>query len=57
MELVEASKLATESYVLAYATSHGLATLPLRFFNVYGPWQAAGHAYAPVIPAFIDAGS
>lgn len=50
-----ASKLATESYVLAYGTSFGLPTLPLRFFNVYGPRQAAGHVYAAVIPVFIDA--
>jgi UDP-glucose 4-epimerase len=29
--------------------------LAFRFFNVYGPLQAAGHSYAAVIPAFIDA--
>ena len=50
-----ASKLATESYTLAYQRTYGLATLAFRFFNVYGPLQAAGHAYAAVIPAFIDA--
>lgn len=50
-----ASKLATEAYVLAYGHSYGMATLPLRFFNVYGPRQAAGHVYAAVIPTFIDA--
>jgi UDP-glucose 4-epimerase len=50
-----ASKLATEAYVLAFGSSYGMATLPLRFFNVYGPRQAAGHAYAAVIPTFIDA--
>lgn len=50
-----ASKLATEGYLLAYGHSYDMATLPLRFFNVYGPRQAAGHAYAAVIPAFIDA--
>jgi len=50
-----ASKLATESYVLAYGHSYEMATLPFRFFNVYGPRQAAGHAYAAVIPAFVDA--
>lgn len=50
-----ASKLATEGYLLAYGHSYGMATLPLRFFNVYGPRQAAGHVYAAVIPAFIDA--
>jgi UDP-glucose 4-epimerase len=50
-----ASKLATEAYVLAYGASFGLPTLALRFFNVYGPLQSAGHAYAAVVPAFIDA--
>lgn len=49
------SKLATESYALSHQTSFGLETLALRFFNVYGPLQAAGHAYAAVVPAFIDA--
>lgn len=50
-----ASKLATEAYVLAYGTSYDLPTLPFRFFNVYGPRQAARHVYAAVIPTFIDA--
>ncbi|MGI9607427.1 MAG: NAD-dependent epimerase/dehydratase family protein [Acidimicrobiales bacterium] len=50
-----ASKLAAEAYALAYGTSFGLPTLAFRFFNVFGPLQAAGHAYAAVIPAFADA--
>ena len=50
-----ASKLAAEAYLLAYGAAFGLPSLALRFFNVYGPMQAAGHAYAAVIPAFIDA--
>lgn len=49
-----ASKLAAESYVLAYGHSYGLSTLALRFFNVYGPLQSSGHDYAAVIPAFVD---
>lgn len=49
------SKLATEGYTIAYQASYGLPTLAFRFFNVYGPLQAAGHAYAAVVPAFIDA--
>ena len=49
------SKSATESYALAYNAVYGLEVLPFRFFNVYGPGQAAGHAYAAVIPAFLDA--
>lgn len=50
-----ASKLAAEAYTLAYGHSFGLPTLSFRFFNVFGPLQAAGHAYAAVVPAFVDA--
>lgn len=49
------SKQATEGYALAYQYSYGLKTLAFRFFNVYGPLQAANHAYAAVIPKFLDA--
>ena len=49
------TKLATESYALAWATSYGMPTLAFRFFNVFGPLQPAGHVYAAVIPAFVDA--
>ena len=49
------SKQATEAYAIAYQFSYGLKTLAFRFFNVYGPHQAAGHAYAAVIPKFLDA--
>ena len=50
-----ASKLATESYTLAWGHSYGMPTLAFRFFNVFGPLQAAGHAYAAVVPAFVSA--
>jgi UDP-glucose 4-epimerase len=50
-----ASKLATEAYALAYHRSYGLPVLALRFFNVFGPRQAAGHPYAAVVPAFVSA--
>jgi UDP-glucose 4-epimerase len=49
------SKLATESYALAYGTCFNLPVLAFRFFNVYGPLQPAGHAYAAALPAFINA--
>lgn len=49
------SKLATEAYASAYAVSFGLRTLALRFFNVYGPHQRAGHPYAAVVPRFVMA--
>jgi UDP-glucose 4-epimerase len=50
-----ASKLATESYALSWGHSFGLDVLAVRFFNVFGPLQPAGHAYAAVVPAFVDA--
>jgi UDP-glucose 4-epimerase len=49
------SKLATEQYLLTYQSCYDLSTVAFRFFNVYGPGQAAGHVYAAVIPLFIDA--
>jgi len=49
------SKLAAEQYAMAYRHSYGLRSLAFRFFNVFGPRQAAGHAYAAVVPAFVAA--
>ena len=49
------SKLATEAYPLAYQECFGTPVLALRFFNVYGPRQAADHAYAAVIPKLVAA--
>lgn len=49
------SKLATETYALAFQSCYDLPVLPFRFFNVFGPLQPAGHAYAAVIPAFTEA--
>jgi UDP-glucose 4-epimerase len=50
-----ASKLATEAYALAWHHSYDLPVLAFRFFNVFGPLQAPGHAYAAVVPAFVSA--
>ena len=50
-----ASKLATEQYALAWQHTYGLPVLAFRFFNVFGPRQAPGHAYAAVVPAFLYA--
>ncbi|MDP8929119.1 MAG: NAD-dependent epimerase/dehydratase family protein [Actinomycetota bacterium] len=50
-----ASKLATEAYAQAYASAFGLPVLAFRLFNVFGPLQAAHHAYAAVVPAFVSA--
>ncbi len=49
------SKLASEAYALAHAACFGFGALAFRFFNVFGPLQAAGHAYAAVVPAFVSA--
>jgi UDP-glucose 4-epimerase len=49
------SKLATEQYLLTYQSCYDLESVAFRFFNVYGPGQAAGHVYAAVIPLFVDA--
>lgn len=48
------SKQATEAYALSFGHTYGLPVLAFRFFNVYGPLQPAGHAYAAVVPAFVD---
>jgi UDP-glucose 4-epimerase len=50
-----ATKLAGEAYALAWGASFDLDVLVFRFFNVFGPRQPAGHAYAAVVPAFLDA--
>ncbi|WP_327070205.1 NAD-dependent epimerase/dehydratase family protein [Kitasatospora sp. NBC_01250] len=49
------SKLAAEGYLAAYHHCYGLDVLPLRLFNVFGPLQPAGHAYAAVVPSFVAA--
>ncbi|MCI9888342.1 NAD-dependent epimerase/dehydratase family protein [Micrococcales bacterium 31B] len=49
------TKLATESYTVAYKFSYGMSTAAFRFFNVYGPYQRHDHAYAAVVPKFIAA--
>lgn len=49
------SKVATEQYAVAFAECYGMQTIAFRFFNVFGPLQPADHAYAAVIPAFVDA--
>jgi UDP-glucose 4-epimerase len=47
------SKLAAESYALAYQRCFGLPCTVFRFFNVFGPLQDADHDYAAVVPAFV----
>ena len=49
------SKLAAEHYCRVYTELHGLETVALRYFNVYGPRQRPDATYAAVIPLFVDA--
>ena len=49
------TKLAAEHYCRVYSELHGLETVALRYFNVYGPRQRPDAAYAAVIPLFVDA--
>jgi nucleoside-diphosphate-sugar epimerase len=50
-----AGKVAGEALLAAYATSLGLDTVSLRYFNIFGPNQNANSAYAAVIAAFAKA--
>lgn len=47
------SKLAGERYLEAFTRSYGLATVALRYLNVFGPRQNARSEYASAIPRFI----
>ena len=47
-------KLASELMLRAYASTHGVASTPLRFFNVYGPRQDPSSPYSGVISIFAD---
>jgi nucleoside-diphosphate-sugar epimerase len=49
------SKLAGEQLCRNYFLLHGVSTVSLRYFNVYGPNQDPNGAYAAVIPKFIAA--
>ena len=50
-----AAKLAGEHYLEAAATSFGLETVRLRFFNIFGPRQRADSPYSGVIAIFAAA--
>ncbi len=50
-----AAKLAGELFLEAYATSYGLETVRLRFFNIFGPRQRADSPYSGVIAIFARA--
>jgi nucleoside-diphosphate-sugar epimerase len=48
------SKLAGEQYCQAFSKIYKMETVCLRYFNVFGPRQDPGSAYAAVIPKFIQ---
>jgi nucleoside-diphosphate-sugar epimerase len=50
-----ATKVAGEALCRAYASSYGLDTAALRYFNIFGPRQSPDNAYAAVIAAFAKA--
>lgn len=45
-------KLASEHYCRVYFETHGVPTVCLRYFNVFGPRQDPKSEYAAVIPRF-----
>ncbi len=47
------AKVAAENYARVFAQLHGLHTVSLRYFNVFGPMQDDRSAYAAVIPIFV----
>lgn len=50
-----AAKLSGELYCKAFHHVHGLETVSLRYFNIFGPRQDPDSPYAAVIPRFIEA--
>ena len=50
-----AAKLAGELYMQAFASTYGIETVCLRFFNIFGPRQRADSPYSGVIALFIAA--
>jgi UDP-glucose 4-epimerase len=50
-----ASKLAAEHYLHALGSLHGIETVALRYFNIFGPGQDPASEYAAVVPRFIVA--
>src|SRR5438445_2077909 len=49
------AKLAAEGYTRVFAQLHGMRTVNLRYFNVFGPRQDPTSTYAAAIPRFITA--
>ncbi len=49
------TKSAFEDYARVFNHIHGMETIGLRYFNVFGPRQSPEGAYAAVIPLFMKA--
>lgn len=49
------TKYLNELYADVFGTCYGMATVGLRYFNVFGPRQDPEGAYAAVIPRWVDA--
>lgn len=47
------AKLAGEHYCRSFYLSHGLETVTLRYFNIFGPYQDPGSPYSGVLSLFI----
>ena len=47
------TKMANELYATCYGHLHGMETVGLRYFNVFGPRQDPDGAYAAVVPRWI----
>ena len=48
------TKQLNEEYAKVYARLHGVQTIGLRYFNVFGPKQDPNGVYAAAIPKFMD---
>ena len=49
------SKIAAELYLHTLGALHGIETVVLRYFNVFGPGQDPNSEYAAVVPKFVTA--
>ena len=49
------TKKLNEEYAEVYQRLHGMETIGLRYFNVFGPHQNPEGVYAAAIPRFLDA--
>lgn len=48
------TKQLNEKYAKVYSQLHGMETIGLRYFNIFGPKQDPNGVYAAAIPKFID---